>query len=78
LVYESLQQHKKLQQNIEQLARLMQTQRARQSQSRYLFGVGATLLVSGAILMLKEVVVFPGWLMAAGIVVWIIGWKRTV
>lgn len=78
LVYESLQQHKKLQQNIEQLAGLMQTQRARQGQSRYLFGVGATLLVSGTILMLKEVVVLPGWLMAAGIIVWIIGWKRTV
>jgi len=28
-------------------------------------------------LLLGDVEVFPAWLMAAGIVSWVIGWKRT-
>ena len=55
----------------------MQAQRVRQGQSRYLFGVGATLLVSGTLLLLGQIEVFPAWMMAAGIVCWVIGWKRT-
>ncbi|MGO4746673.1 ubiquinone biosynthesis regulatory protein kinase UbiB [Serratia quinivorans] len=77
LFYDSLQQHKLLQQSVDKLTNQMQAQRVRQGQSRYLFGVGATLLVSGTILLLGEVDVFPAWLMAAGIVSWVIGWKRT-
>ncbi|CAI1718307.1 ubiquinone biosynthesis regulatory protein kinase UbiB [Serratia liquefaciens] len=77
LFYDSLQQHKLLQQSVDKLTNQMQAQRVRQGQSRYLFGVGATLLVSGTILLLGDVEVFPAWLMAAGIVSWVIGWKRT-
>ncbi|CAI0898132.1 Probable ubiquinone biosynthesis protein UbiB [Serratia entomophila] len=77
LFYDSLQQHKLLQQSVDKLTGQMQAQRVRQGQSRYLFGVGATLLVSGTLLLLGQVEVFPAWMMAAGIVCWVIGWKRT-
>ncbi|KAG4065050.1 hypothetical protein HA402_006796 [Bradysia odoriphaga] len=78
LFYDSLQQHKLLQQSVDKLTGQMQAQRVRQGQSRYLFGVGATLLVSGTILLLGGVEVFPAWMMAAGVVAWVVGWKRTV
>lgn len=77
LFYDGLQQHKRLQQSVDQLAGQLQAQRVRQSQSRYLFGVGATLLISGTILLLGDVEVFPPWLIASGVVAWAIGWKRT-
>ncbi|CAI0992223.1 Probable ubiquinone biosynthesis protein UbiB [Serratia entomophila] len=77
LFYDSLQQHKLLQRSVDKLTGQMQAQRVRQGQSRYLFGVGATLLVSGTLLLLGQVEVFPAWMMAAGIVCWVIGWKRT-
>ena len=77
LFYDSLQQHKLLQQSVDKLTNQMQAQRVRQGQSRYLFGVGATLLVSGTLLLLGQIEVFPAWMMAASIVCWVIGWKRT-
>ncbi|VTR60604.1 Probable ubiquinone biosynthesis protein UbiB [Serratia fonticola] len=70
MFYDSLQQHKLLQQSVDKLTGQMQAQRVRQGQSRYLFGVGATLLVSGTILLLGGVEVFPAWMMAAGVVAW--------
>lgn len=77
LVYDSLQQHKRLQQSVETLTTQMKIQRTRQGQSRYLFGVGATLLVSGTLLLLAGIAVFPAWLMAGGIGAWLLGWKHT-
>ncbi|MFZ1871200.1 MAG: ubiquinone biosynthesis regulatory protein kinase UbiB [Chania sp.] len=77
LFYDSLQQHKRLQQSVDKLTSQMQGQRIRQGQSRYLFGVGATLLVSGTILLLGNVEVFPLWLIAGGVIAWCVGWKRT-
>jgi len=77
LFYDSLQQHKRLQQSVDKLTSQMQGQRIRQGQSRYLFGVGATLLVSGTILLLGDVEVFPIWLIAGGVIAWCVGWKRT-
>ncbi|MHA7844907.1 ubiquinone biosynthesis regulatory protein kinase UbiB [Serratia sp. D1N4] len=77
LFYDSLQQHKRLQQSVDKLTSQMQGQRIRQGQSRYLFGVGATLLVSGTILLLGDVEVFPLWLIAGGVIAWCVGWKRT-
>lgn len=76
LFYDSLQQHKLLQQSVDKLTNQMQAQRVRQGQSlfvrrwrytvskRYDFAVGGRRGVSHA-------------LMAAGIVSWVIGWKRT-
>ncbi|PVZ86298.1 ubiquinone biosynthesis regulatory protein kinase UbiB [Serratia sp. S1B] len=77
LFYDGLQQHKRLQQSVDQLTGQLQAQRVRQGQSRYLFGVGATLLISGTILLLGDVEVFPPWLMASGVIAWAIGWRRT-
>ena len=76
LVYQSLQQHKLLQYNIEKLSSQMHNQNSRQGQSRYLLGIGATLLLSGTLLLLGNVEIYPACLMTAGAVSWLIGWRR--
>ncbi|MDN0119128.1 ubiquinone biosynthesis regulatory protein kinase UbiB [Yersinia frederiksenii] len=77
LVYDSLQQHKLLQQSVDKLTTQIQGQQQRQGQSRYLFGVGATLLVSGTILFLAGAVEISTGFIIAGVLVWLIGWRRT-
>ncbi|WP_127960028.1 ubiquinone biosynthesis regulatory protein kinase UbiB [Serratia microhaemolytica] len=77
LLYDSLHQHRYLKQSVDKLTDQLAQQSSRQSQSRYLFGVGATLLISGTLLLLKDVTMFPGWLISAGLVIWVIGWLRT-
>ncbi|POE01146.1 ubiquinone biosynthesis regulatory protein kinase UbiB [Pectobacterium odoriferum] len=79
LFYDGLRQHKMLKQSVDQLAYELKTQQSRQGQSRYLLGIGATLLISGTLLLISRVEadMIPSGLMAAGIVVWIIGWRRT-
>lgn len=76
LVYESLQQHKLLQQKVEKLMTQMCGQQVRQGQSRYLFGVGATLLVSGIILLVAGVVQLSIGFVVAGTMIWAVGWAR--
>ncbi|MGU0057478.1 hypothetical protein ACVXG7_28355 [Enterobacter hormaechei] len=44
LVYDSLRQSKNLQHSMDKIAHELQSSRVRQGQSRYLFGIGATLL----------------------------------
>lgn len=75
LVYDSLRQHKLLQYHVENLTSQLQNQNVRQGQSRYLFGIGATLLISGSALLLGGVAVYPAWLMAVGLLSWGIGWN---
>ncbi len=77
LVYDSLQQHKLLQQSVEKLTIQIQGQQQRQGQSRYLFGVGATLLVSGTILFLADATEVSTGFIVAGALAWFIGWRRT-
>ncbi|MEI7177030.1 ubiquinone biosynthesis regulatory protein kinase UbiB [Pectobacterium carotovorum] len=79
LFYDGLRQHKMLKQSVDQLAYELKTQQSRQGQSRYLLGIGATLLISGTLLLISRVEadMIPSGLMAAGIVAWIIGWRRT-
>ncbi|EPB4501944.1 ubiquinone biosynthesis regulatory protein kinase UbiB [Yersinia enterocolitica] len=77
LVYDSLQQHKLLQQSVDKLTTQMQGQQQRHGQSRYLFGVGATLLVSGTILFLANAVEISIGFIVAGVLAWFIGWRRT-
>ncbi|CNL48396.1 ubiquinone biosynthesis regulatory protein kinase UbiB [Yersinia alsatica] len=77
LVYDSLQQHKLLQQSVDKLTTQIQGQQQRQGQSRYLFGVGATLLVSGTILFLAGAVEVSTGFIVAGVLAWFIGWRRT-
>ncbi len=79
LYYDSLRQHKRLQHSVDKLVTDMQIQRTRQHQSRFLFGIGATLLVSGTAILLTR----PEWewlaaaMMAGGLVGWLIGWRKT-
>lgn len=79
LVYDSLRQGKQLQQSVDKIAQDIQTHRARQGQSRYLLGIGATLILSGTLLLINkpEWEWYPAWLMAGGIVAWLSGWRRT-
>ncbi|MBJ7223436.1 MULTISPECIES: ubiquinone biosynthesis regulatory protein kinase UbiB [unclassified Brenneria] len=79
LFYDGLRQHKILRQSVDKLADELRTQHVRQGQSRYLLGIGATLLISGTVLLVSHVEadIVPSGLMAAGIIAWIIGWRRT-
>ncbi|QMI07009.1 ubiquinone biosynthesis regulatory protein kinase UbiB [Citrobacter sp. RHB25-C09] len=79
LVYDSLRQGKYLQHSVDKIARELQANHVRQGQSRYLFGIGATLLLSGTFLLINrpEWGFMPGWLMAGGLVAWIVGWRKT-
>jgi len=80
LVYNSLRQSKNLKHSIDKIQYELQRNHVRQGQSRYLFGVGATLILSGTLLLINkpEFHMMPTWLMVAGIGVWIFGWKRSV
>ncbi|MCA6963258.1 ubiquinone biosynthesis regulatory protein kinase UbiB [Pectobacterium odoriferum] len=79
LFYDGLRQNKMLKQSVDKLTHELRMQQARQGQSRYLLGIGATLLISGTLLLVSRVDadMVPAGLMAAGIVAWIIGWRRT-
>lgn len=79
LVYDGFKQHRLLQKSVDRLSVEMRVHHVRQSKSRFLFGIGATLLLSGTFLMTQSVDEgsLPAWLMAVGIVSWIIGWRRT-
>ncbi|OZI14496.1 ubiquinone biosynthesis regulatory protein kinase UbiB [Sodalis-like symbiont of Philaenus spumarius] len=79
LVYDGFKQHRLLQKSVDRLMVEMRVHYVRQSQSCFLFGLGATLLLSGTFLMTQgaDEGSLPASLMAAGIVSWIIGWKRT-
>ncbi|MBK0034764.1 ubiquinone biosynthesis regulatory protein kinase UbiB [Erwinia sp. S43] len=79
LFYDSLRQHKHLQHSVDRLVSELKDEKAKQHQSRYLFGVGATLLLSGTAILLFR----PDWdllsagSVAGGIVAWLLGWRRT-
>ncbi|MFT8210453.1 MAG: ubiquinone biosynthesis regulatory protein kinase UbiB [Symbiopectobacterium sp.] len=80
LIYDGLRQHRLLHHSVTQLTDELRMQRMRQGQSRYFFGVGTTLLLAGLLILvgrqdLPEVI--PAGLMTAGVVSWVIGWRRT-
>ena len=79
LFYDSLRQHRHLRHSVDRLANDLKGERVRQHQSRYLLGVGATLLLGGtAILLLRpEAELLPAVLVAAGLVAWLVGWRKT-
>jgi len=68
-----------LKHSVDKLVTDLNVQRTRNHQARYLFGVGATLLLSGTAVLLSrpDWDFFPALLMAAGIVTWLIGWRKT-
>ncbi|MCP1439148.1 ubiquinone biosynthesis protein [Erwinia persicina] len=79
LVYESLKRHKHLQHSVDKLSYDLRNDRVRHHQSRYLFGIGATLLLSGTAILLTR----PQWdllsavMVAGGLVSWLVGWRKT-
>lgn len=80
LFYDGLRQHRLMRQSVAQLTDELRVQRVRQSQSRYMLGVGATLLIGGLLLLIARQDLsqaIPSGLMAAGLVSWVIGWRRT-
>jgi ubiquinone biosynthesis protein len=79
LFYDSMRQHKRLQYSVDRLANELSVQRERQHQSRYLFGIGATLLLSGTALLISrpEMNVMPTVMIVAGVICWLIGWRRS-
>ena len=79
LFYESMRHHKLLQHSVDKLTKDMHAQRTRHHKARYLFGVGATLLLSGTAVLLSrpDWDFFPALLMAAGLVTWLVGWRKT-
>ncbi len=76
LLYESLQHNSASHQKMDKLSIQVSGQQIKQGQSRYLFGIGATLLVSGTVLLIAGVSLLSRIFMVAGIVVWVAGWRR--
>ncbi|WP_434525974.1 ubiquinone biosynthesis regulatory protein kinase UbiB [Photorhabdus asymbiotica] len=76
LVYDSLQQHKYLQANIEKLSDQLKGQQIGQRQSQYLLGVGATLFLCGSLFLLSGLANIPWLFIGAGVVSWLFGWYR--
>lgn len=78
LFYDSLRQHKRLQNSIDRLAGNINTQRIRHHQSRYLFAVGSVLIAAGVALFMHH----SGWRMesvvslSAGAIAWLTGWSK--
>ncbi|MDU4092741.1 MAG: ubiquinone biosynthesis regulatory protein kinase UbiB [Pantoea sp.] len=79
LFYDSMRQHKRLQFSVDRLANELSVQRERQHQSRYLFGIGATLLLGGTALVITRpgMEVLPTVMIVAGLLAWVIGWRRS-
>ncbi len=79
LIFNGLHQGKHIQQSVDKIANELHVNHVRQGQSRYLFGIGATLLLSGTLLLIArpELGYSPVWLMAGGGLAWIVGWYKT-
>ncbi|AIX75183.1 ubiquinone biosynthesis regulatory protein kinase UbiB [Pantoea sp. PSNIH4] len=79
LFYDSMRQHKRLQHSVDRLANELSVQRERQHQSRYLFGIGATLLLSGTALLITRpgMDATPTIMIIVGLCAWLIGWRRS-
>ncbi len=73
LFYHSLQQNKLLQQSVDKLIDQMKLRHIHHGKSRYLLSIGATLLVSGMVLLLGQVEFFSTWIMVIGLICCMIG-----
>lgn len=76
LFYDSLRQHKELRNSIDTLSARLNEREAKRCRSYYLFGVGATLLVSATMLFINQVPLWPLCLAGAGLAAWLIGWIK--
>ncbi len=77
LIYANLQQNRLLQQKIDKLDLQCGGQQINQRKSRYLFGIGATLVISATVLFIVGITHLAAGFVVAAIVSWIIGWQRT-
>ncbi|QHR95831.1 ubiquinone biosynthesis regulatory protein kinase UbiB [Edwardsiella piscicida] len=77
LLYDSLQQQRRLQHSMDSMTHRLGQQGNRQGRARYLFGIGATLLLSGTILTMANIALWPIGLYVAGVVIWLAGWRYT-
>lgn len=77
LVYSSLLQGKQLQQGVNKIAQELHVRQVREAQSRYLFSIGALLLLCGAVLLITrpEWELWPLSAVGMGVGVWLIGWR---
>lgn len=75
LLHDSLQQQRRLQQNLAQMTQQLGQQSNRRGRAHYLFGIGATLLLGGIILMIANIALWPVGLSVAGVVIWLAGWR---
>lgn len=79
LLYDGMLQGKQLRRSVDKISFELREYQVRQGQSRYLFGIGATILLSGTLLLTFH----PEWvwlslcLLVGGLVVWLLGWKCT-
>ncbi|XOD69859.1 MAG: ubiquinone biosynthesis regulatory protein kinase UbiB [Sodalis sp. (in: enterobacteria)] len=80
LIYDSFKQHRLLQKSVDRLSAEIRVYQVRENKSRFLFGIGVTLLLSGIFLMTKssDESFQPAWLIIAGVVCWITSWKRNL
>lgn len=78
LIYDGFKQHRLLQKSIDRLSVEMRIHQARQRQSCFLFGIGATLLLISTFLMTQsdDERFLTTLLITAGIVSWLVGWRR--
>jgi ubiquinone biosynthesis protein len=78
MIYGALKQQQKLEQSVNNLTWHMNQQKKNQSRSIYLFGVGAILFLSATLLHINHITGWPIGFAAAGVVIWLMGWKQTV
>ncbi len=78
LFYDSLCQHKMLQHSVNKLAEDLNVNHIRHNQTRFLFGIGATLLLSGTALLIgrPDPGLWPVLFIAGGVLAWLAGWRR--
>lgn len=77
LIYDALQQSQRQQHQIEHLGRQLQQQHRQQGQARFLLGIGASLLLTGSLLLGSTPWRHPAMLcMLIALLCWWRGWRR--
>lgn len=77
LIYQGLTEHQLLQERVDHALTTLSSQRNKQSRAHYLFGIGATLLLSGSLMIVAQIAYWPIALIVPGMLAWVIGWHYT-
>ncbi|ACQ68337.1 ubiquinone biosynthesis regulatory protein kinase UbiB [Candidatus Williamhamiltonella defendens] len=75
LLYDSLQQHKRWQYNVEQFMSQFQKEKKRSRKSRYLFYIGSISVTAGVFLQWMDSGLLFLMFYISGVIVWLKGWK---